>query len=229
MTASVRGASPNATTTWLSTTSLSTSWPAAAIPAAKRRASRQVLSTSSARPSRPRKASAAHTSTPLARWEDCGVRFIGSASELGRKIGGGGPHRRPQGAAVADQGDAAVVGRVQPLMGVGRPGVGLAHTGYLPGGGGRGRRPEPERAVHVDPRAVLAGPGDQRHERVAGAAVDVARLQAHQRRAAERREVTGIDPALAVDRPARSPGRGRGRPGRAPCGRLRAPRRRPPR
>ena len=84
ITASVRSAGPNDTSTWLSTTSFSTSKPASRIPSANRRASAQLRSTSSATPSRPSEASAAHTSTPRARCEDCGVRPIPSAAAPGR-------------------------------------------------------------------------------------------------------------------------------------------------
>ena len=72
MTCAVRASSPKATSTWLSATSLSTSWPASARPRAMREACRQQRSTRSARPSRPRNASAAQTSTPRARREPSG-------------------------------------------------------------------------------------------------------------------------------------------------------------
>src|SRR5215472_13345288 len=93
MTALVRVSSPKSTTTWLSTTSLATVYPAAHIPSANRRASAQVRSTRASTPSRPRVASTAHISAPLARWDDCGVTCMGSlgwGGGVGAGLGGGG-------------------------------------------------------------------------------------------------------------------------------------------
>ena len=72
MTRVVWRSSPNDTRTWLRSTWLSTWYPAAVSPWASRVACRQQRSTRSARPSRPRKASAAHTSTARARREPSG-------------------------------------------------------------------------------------------------------------------------------------------------------------
>jgi hypothetical protein len=73
MTRRVVSASPKLTSTWFSTTSFSTVWPAAARPSAKRRACAQQRSTSSATPLLPSAASAAQTSTPRARRDSSGV------------------------------------------------------------------------------------------------------------------------------------------------------------
>ena len=119
------------------------------------------------------------------------MKYMGSRTAAPGRYAARGLERGPQRRGVADQGDTAVVGRVQPLVGVGRPGVRRGHARHLGGGSGRRRRPEPEGAVHVNPGVPVAGRFDERAERIAGPAVDVARLQAH-------------------DRLPRSPGRSRG-------------------
>ena len=79
----VRASSPKATTTWLSTTSLRISTPAAPNPCAIRRAWAQLPSISPASPLRPRAASAAQTSMPRARREHSGPKFIASRRSPG--------------------------------------------------------------------------------------------------------------------------------------------------
>src|SRR5690606_12366392 len=66
--------SPKLTSTWLSTTSLHTSNPAAVSPSANRRASAQHRSTRSATPDRPSSRRAAHTANPRARRDDSAVK-----------------------------------------------------------------------------------------------------------------------------------------------------------
>ena len=55
---------------------------------------------------------------------------------------------------IADEGHAAVVRHVEPLVGVGGPGVGLRRRLRPTGEPGAGRRPEPEGAVDMHPRAL---------------------------------------------------------------------------
>ena len=114
------------------------------------------------------------------------------------KVGGRRLHRRTQRPRIGDQRDPAVVGRVQPLVRVGRPRIGTGDARDLIGGAGRGRRPQPERPVHVHPGAVVVGPVDQRTERIAGPGVDVACLQADKCRPGKRGQAARLDPALAV-------------------------------
>ena len=78
---------------------------------------------------------------------------------------------------------AAVVGNIEPLVTVGRPRVGQFHSAHEVAGRRACGRPQPERAVDVHPRAMVAGDGNRRREVVEGAAVHVARLQAHDGRA----------------------------------------------
>jgi hypothetical protein len=65
---------------------------------------------------------------------------------------------------------------------VARPRVGELGAVDEVGAGGRGGRPQPERAVDMHPGAVLAAERDGRAQVVTGAGVDVAGLQAQDRR-----------------------------------------------
>src|SRR5438105_5339406 len=76
----------------------------------------------------------------------------------------------------------AVVGHVEPLVSVGRPRVGNLDSGGELAGGGVGRGPQPEGAVYVHPGAMVVGCGGPGLKVVEGAAVDVAGLEAHDRR-----------------------------------------------
>ena len=91
-------------------------------------------------------------------------------------------HRRPQRGGVGHDGEPAVVGHVERLVGVGRPGVGCLVARREVPARRRGRGEEPERAVDVHPRAVLVGHLDRLGERVEGAGVHVAGLEQHDRR-----------------------------------------------
>ena len=64
----------------------------------------------------------------------------------------------------------------------------------------RRRRPEAERPVHVDPAPGLARPGADRVGGIERARVHVARLEADDRRARERRQLVGAEPPLGVGR-----------------------------
>src|SRR5215203_7306769 len=75
--------------------------------------------------------------------------------------------------------EATVVRDVQPLVGVGGPGVGLLHTFREIPQGRAGGRPHPERPVHMDPSADFPGSGADGAEGIDSAGVHVARLRAH--------------------------------------------------
>ena len=120
------------------------------------------------------------------------------AGVAGRQVGGLRAHSGAQRLAVAHQGDAAVVRRVQPLVSVGRPGVGGGGARDLAGQLGACGGPQPEGTVDMHPRALRMRPVDERAERVAGTAVDVAGLEAHDRRGVQIGQVRGNDPPLTV-------------------------------
>ena len=112
-------------------------------------------------------------------------------------------------------------------MAVGRPRVGVARARHEPGQRRARRRPQPERAVDVHPRAVLARRGDDVGQRVDRAGVHVARLRAHDRgavagraappRARPRASAPARRPAPPRPPPARSrAAAARARPSRAP-------------
>ena len=102
--------------------------------------------------------------------------------------------------------EPAIVGHVEPLVGVGGPGVGELDAGDRCTQLGLGGSPEAERAVDVEPAAVLA---DARSaiaaQRIEGAGVHVAGLGADDRRdrsdaAAIVAQRVGPHPALLVGR-----------------------------
>ena len=72
---------------------------------------------------------------------------VGRPSRHGRLVGGG----------VAHDGDAAVVGDVEPFVAVRGPGVRALHAAREVGEARAGRGPEAEGAVHVDPAPPLVG------------------------------------------------------------------------
>jgi hypothetical protein len=90
-----------------------------------------------------------------------------------------GSHRRPVRGRVSAEDEARVVGDVQPLVGVGGPGVGLLYPfDEVPQGRASGR-PHPERPVHVHPGAGLPRNGADGAKGVYGTGVHVARLGTH--------------------------------------------------
>ncbi len=94
---------------------------------------------------------------------------LAPAHQIGRRDGEGGARSR----GVADKGDAAVVGDVEPLVRVGRPGVGspdATHLGPVPR---RGRRPQSEGAIDVEPAIHAPDRVRQGLEGVARAGVGV--------------------------------------------------------
>src|SRR5436309_8842834 len=76
---------------------------------------------------------------------------------------------------------AAVVRHVEPLVRIDRPRVGGGVALHEMRAGGRRRRPEPERPVHVYPGARRFGPGDDLVGGIECAGVDVACLETKNR------------------------------------------------
>ena len=85
---------------------------------------------------------------------------------------------------VAHEGQAAVVGDVQPLVSVGGPRVGAFQAFDEVPVARRGRRPEAERAVDVKPRVVLARETGDLAERIERAGIHVPCLRADDERTA---------------------------------------------
>ena len=205
ITSAVVASSPNATSTWLSTTSLRISHPDSRSRSANRRAWRQLCSTSSSTPSRPSDAIAAQILDPAhaaARLRRELVRIaagpVGEIVRLHR-------HRAAERAGVAHDGETAVVGHVEPLVGVGRPRVGVLDTGGEPAEPARRSRPQAERSVHVDPDVAGADRVAHRAHRIEGTGVHVPGLSAHDRRPPEARQGVRAHPAFGVDRHAQDP------------------------
>ena len=195
----VSAGSPNETSTWLRTTSLRISWPAARRPSAKRAAWRQLRSIRSSRPLRPERAERG-PDVDAARPARELRRVVGRIAQarLGRQVLGGDRHRRAQRLGVAHEREAAVVGDVQPLVAVGRPRVGEAEAldEVRPARGCGG--PQAEGAVDVQPGARRARRLGDRRQRVERAGVEVAGLRAHDGGRRERRQRLGPHAPLPV-------------------------------
>ena len=84
-------------------------------------------------------------------------------------------------------------------------GITRALSRHLAGQLGARGGPQPEGTVDVHPRALRVRPVDQRAERVAGPAVDVAGLEAHDRRGVQVGQVRGSDAPLTVGRQPQRP------------------------
>src|SRR5574342_408146 len=80
------------------------------------------------------------------------------------------------------QDDAAVVWHVEPFMGVRCPGVDTFYAGQQRPQPWAGSGPQPERAIHVDPRAGLVTESADLRERIDRPGVDVAGLSTDDRR-----------------------------------------------
>ena len=107
---------------------------------------------------------------------------------------------------VAHEGDAAVVGNVEPLVRVGGPRVGALDAGDERSARGRGGRPESERAIDVHPRAGGSRARDNVGERIERAGVHVAGLQTDDRPIVERGQRVGAHAALPIGGDARDAG-----------------------
>ena len=134
MTRVVSSSLPKLTSTWLSTTSLTTVTPSAALScSAKRPARAQHRSTSSATPDRPSWRSAAQVAKPLARREELRhvvARSARAVLALAGQVGGGVGHGSRVSLRVGAEGVAAVIGDIEPLVAVSGPRVGPLDSGY---------------------------------------------------------------------------------------------------
>src|SRR5579859_271929 len=114
------------------------------------------------------------------------------------QVRGGGCHRRAQGVGVANERESAVVWRVEPLVGIGCPGVGAGYSRREVRPRGRGGGPEAKRAVHMDPGASVMCLRTYLRKRVEGACVDITCLQAENSRPLKSRESIGAQTALII-------------------------------
>ena len=130
------------------------------------------------------------------------LRRVVHRLEAGRRweVAGRRRERVTQVGGVADEGDAAVVRDVEPLVSVGRPGVGAVEPAHEPRAARVGTGPETERTVDVQPPGAGGQPVGNRVEGVEGAGVHLARLGAHEHRTVEVREQLGAQTALVVGR-----------------------------
>ena len=187
-TASVAASSsPKRTSTWLSTTSLRTSTPGAAPSAsAKRRAQRAAALDQLGDAVAPERAQRRVDGERRAR--GARTRASSRARRAAVRSGAGRPRATPspRGAAAGsrDEGEAAVVRDVEPLVRVGRPRVGALDAGDQVRGARARRRPTARRRRRRAPRRRAVGDVAIGVERIEGAGVDVARLRADDRRAA---------------------------------------------
>ena len=181
------GAAPSAgganrTRTWLSTTSLRIVTPGASRrPSAIRRASAQQRSIIVGEPVAAQRPQRGVDGKPRARRDDSATQLYGSRSAAGRLdvVGRAERHRRVVGGGVADDrrcpsrtARSATCGRRSSTSRRRRGRDEVAQRGD-------GGRPQPERAVDVEPRVrQLADGGDDLRQRIEGAGVHVAGLGA---------------------------------------------------
>ena len=131
--------------------------------------------------------------------------LVGNARLTLGEIGGSDGERRAQRIRVARQHQAAVIGNVQPLVGIGRPGVGV----FDAPGEVRARRssggPESEGTIDVYPRPaaadVLANLGDG----IEGTGIHIAGLHAHDGALGDWRHLLPEHAPLSVAGHARDP------------------------
>ncbi len=171
---------------------------------ANRRASRQQRSTSSATPLRPSEAQrgvdgeAARAPRRLRR----PVHRLARLVRRSHQVGGADAHRRAMRRRMRGEHQPGVVGHVQPLVRVGRAGVGALDAADVVAQRIACRRPQAERAIDVQPRAVRRGEIGDGVDRIERARVHVAGLRADNRRAALRLQRRGqrirLHPALIV-------------------------------
>src|SRR6266536_6295961 len=95
---------------------------------------------------------------------------------------------------------ATVIGDIEPLMGISRPGVGICIACHQLGPCRRHCRPQTKCAIHVYPRPSCMSTWDDLMGRVECASIDVARLQADDGGAVDDRKPVGAHPSLAVYR-----------------------------
>ena len=107
----------------------------------------------------------------------------GLETGIGRQVAGRRGEAAPQVLGAPDEGDAAVVRDIEPLVPVRRPGIGAGQAS----GQVRTRRirqcPQPERAIDMHPRVMPLGPLQDGRERIKPTGVDLARLGTDHHRA----------------------------------------------
>ena len=184
---SVRSASPTRTSTWLRTTSFTTSTPSSASRrVAKRRASAQQRSTSSATPDAPQRAKRRPGREAARAPRRLGYEVAAAElapGDLARQVRRRVRQRRRVNIGMRAERIAGVVRDVEPLVAVARPRVGQLDAAHELGRARARRGPEPERAVDVEPRPGAVGRGGRCGEVVTRAGVHVAGLRADDRRA----------------------------------------------
>jgi hypothetical protein len=117
---------------------------------------------------------------------------------VGRQVARHAGERPPQVLRPTDEGDAAVVRDVQPLVRIGGPRIGPVQPGDEPGPGRVGERPQPECAVDVQPAGPLRQPIGDLVEGVERTGVHLAGLRTHQDGPVEIGQQVGPHPALVV-------------------------------
>jgi len=100
------------------------------------------------------------------------IARIGIMGEVSRSM----RERRPVCLPIGDEGITTVIGDVQPLMSVRRPGVCLPRSCEEMSVASTRRRPESERSVNVNPRTMLFGNWDQSLKIIECTDVEVAGL-----------------------------------------------------
>ena len=125
-------------------------------------------------------------------------------ADIARQVPGSGGEGPSEVCLVADERDARVIGDVQPLVSVGRPGVRPVESGHQTGATRISQRPQPERPVDVQPARPLREPVGDLVERIERTGVDLTGLRAHQHRGIrmgqELRQETGAHPTLVIGR-----------------------------
>jgi len=100
---------------------------------------------------------------------------------------------------VTHESQAAIVGNVQPFVGVGSPGIRVSDS-FSEMGAGRGRGgPETERAIDVDPRSGPMSDSTNFRDRIERSGVHVAGLDTNDGGAGDRRELIGQHSTLLID------------------------------
>ena len=127
---------------------------------------------------------------------------IGAGCGL-HEVCGGGRHRCAVRRVMAADHDAGVIRNVQPLVGIGRPRVGLVEANQSCGVPARAC-PQPDRPVNVQPCAEGVGDRGELADRVDGSRVDVARLTTHDDRPIRREqqdpfEIGGQHRSVGID------------------------------
>ena len=172
----------------MSTTSFRISQPPRCKSFAKRRASGRCARSGPLSPARPSERNAAQISTPRARRESSGRVLRRLAMLALRQICRGHDIARFSSDRIADEGEAAVVRHVEPLVRVRRPRVGVRVR--LPPDARIADSPPPtgQTRHRRAPRRRQRAPRAKSPRRIERAGIHVARLHADNRRSAERRQ-----------------------------------------